>query len=180
MKKRFDKKGYFFLLDSILALTILAVALFVLFSDYQNVPVATQAGFYSSDILDYFANTEIKEVNNPYAGIQGTLWQQGVIDNEDHTLLQQLGEIYRSGNMTQAELFIGNLTTNRIPSQYEFEIWMDDQLLYPRGPSRSHNDSKNNTNLLLPSRNIVHGFIDEEQGEVFGPYEVEVFVWQAR
>lgn len=173
-----NKRGYFFLIDSILALGVLVIGGFLIFSSYANAPQKEGATALAESLMDFFSNTRISDTNNPYAGVGGQLWQQGIITNEENTLLQQAGEFYANNNLDIAEKFIANVTKNSIPPQYLFEFRMDGKLLYPREPSQSHLDSKEATMLIIPSKKIVHGFLNEETGDLFGPYEAEILVWQ--
>ena len=136
----------------------------------------------SNDVSDFLATIKIKELNNPYCGIGGELWQQGYITNEDNSILQQIGEFYyryKKTNdaqfLTIAEKCIINVTADLIPPQYKLEFWIDNILLHPSSPTQQHIYSKGNTSILLPSKNIAYGILDNE---LFGPYEVEVLVWQ--
>lgn len=178
MKKRCNRKGYFFLLDSIIALGVLAVGAFLVFSTYTNAPFREDVSVLSEDIMQLFANNKIKDINNEYTRVGGTLWQQGLINNSENTLLQQLGAFYATNNLDIAEKFIINITQNTLPQQFLFEIKIDDTLLFPQNPSSAHIQSKEETAVLIPSRKIVHGILDKETGEMFGPYEAEVMVWQ--
>ena len=179
MKKRCNRKGYFFVLDSIIALGVLTVGALIVLSTYTNVPSQENVEVLSEDIMQVFSNIKIKEINNEYARVGGTLWQQGLINNSENTLLQQLGEFYFANNLDIAEKFIFNITQNSLPQQFLFEIKLDDTLLYPQNPSSAHIQSKEGTAVLIPSRKIVHGILDKETGEMFGPYEAVVLVWQS-
>ena len=181
MKKRPDKmnkRGYFFLLDSIIALGVLIIGGFLVFASYTKAPSKEEPKFLSETTMDFFADTKISDINNAYAGFNGQLWQQGDITNDDNTLLQQIGEFYAKNQLGTAEKFIGNLTENIIPVQYLFEFRMNNQLLYPINPSQDHLNSKQSTAILIPSRKIVHGYLNQETGDLFGPYAAEVLVWQ--
>lgn len=129
-------------------------------------------------MIDFFSNTKINGVNNAYAGLGGELWQQGKITNAENTLLQQLGEFYVKNDPVTAEKFIANITENSIPPQYLFEFRINYTLVYPRVPSQSHLQSKDAAKVLIPSKKIVYGFLNQETGDLFGPYEAEVQVWQ--
>ena len=152
MKKScLNKRGYFFLIDSILALGVLAIGGFLVFSLYFQTPPEQEPTILSEDIMEFFANTQIKNVNNPYAGLGGTLWstegsssglcpgEQFTVDGEA-SLLQQLGIFYKKsqgagGNPCYFNLdntnpnepedliekFIGNLVEDTLPPQYSFE-----------------------------------------------------------
>lgn len=179
MKKRCNRKGYFFLLDSIIALGVLAVGAFLVFSTYTNTPFLEDVSILSEDLMQLFANNKIKDINNEYARVGGTLWQQGIINNSENTLLQQLGVFFAANNLDIAEKFINNLTQNILPQQFLFEIKIDDTLLFPQNPSLAHIQSKEKTAVLIPSRRLVHGILDKETGDLFGPFEVMVTVWQS-
>lgn len=178
MKKRLNKKAYFFLIDSILALGVLAVGAFLIFTSYLSVPSKEEPEILSDNVMDFFANNKIKDINNPYAGLGGTLWQQGKITNAENTLLQQVAEFYANNDLSIAEQFIAELTQNNLPPQYLFEFWIDDTLLYPQNPSQQHLDSKSATEVLIPSKKIAYGILNQETGDLFGPYDTEVLVWQ--
>ena len=179
MKKRcISKRGYFFLIDSILALGVLVIGGFLIFSTYTKTPAKEDATALAESLMDFFSNTKIKDVNNAYVGVGGELWQQGIITNQENTLLQQLGELYAKNDSGTAEKLIANVTKNSMPQQYLFEFWVDDALLYPQNASQSHLQSKNATKVLIPSKKIVHGFLNRETGDLFGPYAAEVQVWQ--
>jgi len=195
MKKRctLKNKGYFFLIDSLIALGILTIGIFLIFTMYLRTPSKEEAEIVSEDVMDFFANNKIKDVNNPYAGVNGELWNQGLITNAENTLLQQVAEFYKNYTLnvgvdqTLAEqyldtskTFVEEFTQNAISSQYELEFWIQDTLLYPREASEAHNRSKSSTSVLIPSKKIVYGISNKENGEMFGPYSVRVLAWQQR
>jgi len=180
MKRRcMGREGYFFLVDSIIALGILAIGLFAVFSSYSGIPPIRESDILSEDIMDFFAGVKIKELNNEYAGIDGFLWQSGEINNADNTVLQQLALFYYQNKTGIAEKMIANLTINRIPPQYGFEFRIGNMVIYPLNQSQQHINSKNSSNAIIPSAKLVHGFADREAGELFGPYKAEAFVWRA-
>ena len=213
MKKRFflNKKAYFFLIDALLALGVIAVGTAMVFTLYTNVPSKEQPAILSDDLMDFFANNKIKDVNNEYVGLGGTLWETegqpgGICNGEEltvngeTTLLQQVAIFYEKSqgdtgnscyfdpdNEDLIERFIGSLVTNTLPLQYKFEFvlkdqLLGDQLLYPiyatPQEQKDHLDSKNAANVLIPSKKIAYGIMNQETGDMFGPYNAEVLVWQ--
>ena len=213
MKKRFflNKKAYFFLIDALLALGVITVGIVMVFTLYINVPSKEQPTILSDDLMDFFANNKIKDVNNEYVGLGGTLWEtegqlggicngEELIVNGENTLLQQIAIFYEksqgdAGNDCYfnpdsedlIERFIGNLVENILPPQYKFEFWLYDsqdldepdddlkQLLYP---AAEQTDSKNAAEVLIPSKKIAYGIMNQETGDMFGPYNAEVLVWR--
>lgn len=191
MKKRLNRKGYFFILDSILALGVLAVGAFLIFTSYISVPAKDEPAILSEDIMDFLANNKIKNVNNLEVGLEGTYWSESevtdcnggpITPNPENTLLQQVGELYEN-NIIQskscyidvARTFISKLTQNSLPPMYIFEFWIDSQLIYP---DTEQTESKNKAEVLIPSKKILYGIMDQEVGDMFGPYNAQVLVWQ--
>lgn len=173
-----QKRGYFFVLDAVLALTILVIGVFLITSSYVNAPQPTQVSLLSDDLLNFLANNKIKDLNNPYAGIGGTLWNQGAITDADNSLLQQLGEFYATNKPDIAEKFIANVSNGVVPEQFRYEVWMDNVILYPKTPTQEHTRSRNSTELLLTSKKITFGILNKTTSDMWGPYKAEVYVWQ--
>jgi hypothetical protein len=59
---------------------------------------------------------------------------------------------------------------------------LGDQLLYPIYATpqgqKDHLDAKDAADVLIPSKKIGYGILDEQTGDMFGPYTAEVLVWQ--
>ncbi|MBI2660196.1 hypothetical protein HYX07_03480 [Candidatus Woesearchaeota archaeon] len=172
------KRGYFFVLDAMLALTVLVIGVFLVTSSYVDVPQPTQVSLLSDDVINFLASTKIKDLNNAYAGIGGTLWSQGHIKDADNTLLQQAGELYSTNKQDIAEKFIQNVSAGIVPQQFRYEVWIDNSLLYPKTPSLEHIKSKNSTEILLTSKKLTFGILNRSTSDIWGPYKAEVFVWE--
>ncbi|MBI2651469.1 hypothetical protein HYX01_03290 [Candidatus Woesearchaeota archaeon] len=176
--KYFLKKGYFFVIDAVLALSVLAIGILLAFTLYSNVPSKEQSTVLSEDLMDFLVNNKIKDTDNTYASVNGQLWNSGKITNAENTLLQQAAEFYAINELDIANQFIAELTKNSLPSQYTFELWINKKLIYPKEPSQQHQTSKNQANVLIPSKKIVYGILNKDDGSMFGPYDAEVLVWQ--
>ena len=172
------KRGYFFILDAVIGLSVLVIGVFLVTSLYVNAPKPTQVQLLSDDLLNFLSNTKIKNLNNAYAGIGGELWQQGEITDSDNSLLQQIGEFYAKSKLDTAEKFIQNVSKDAVPEQYMHEVWIDGILLYPRAPTPEHAKSKDSTKLLLTSKKLTFGIINKTTSDMWGPYKAEVFVWE--
>ena len=103
-----NKKGYFFTLDAVLGLLVLVIGVVLIASSYVKSPQSAQVEFLSDDLLNFFFNVKVKDLNNPYAGIGGQLWNQGEITDGDNSLLQQIGEFYTLNKLDLAEKFPGS------------------------------------------------------------------------
>ena len=172
------KRGYFFVLDAVLGLSILIMGVFIVTSSYVSVPPPTQVRLLSDDLMNFLSNTKIKNINNPYGGMGGYLWNQGEITDGDNTLLQQIGEFYYLNKPNTAEKFIQNISKDVMPAQFRYEVWIDNTLLYPKTPTQEHLTSKASTELLLTSKTITFGVINMTSDNLWGPYKAEVFIWE--
>lgn len=190
MKKKYliSRKGYFFLIDSILALGVLAIGAFLIFTSYISVPSKDEPAILSEDLMDFFANNKIKDVNNLEVGLGGTYWSETevtdcngepITPNPENTLLQQAGNLYEKSKgdscyLDIARTFISKLTQKSLPPRYSFEFWIDSQLIYP---DTEQTDSKNKAEVLIPSKKIAYGIMNQELGDMFGPYNAQVLAW---
>ncbi|MBS3095897.1 hypothetical protein J4480_00485 [Candidatus Woesearchaeota archaeon] len=172
------KRGYFFVLDAVLGLIVLVTGVVLITSSYINAPQPVQVELLSDDLLNFLSNTKIKDLNNPYAGIGGELWKQGEITDAENSLLQQAGEFYATNKPDTAEKFIQNVSKDIIPSQFRYEVWMNDIILYPKTPTAEHIKSKDGTGLLLTSKKITFGIVNKTTSNLWGPYNAEVFIWE--
>ena len=172
------KRGYFFILDAVLGLSVLIIGVVLITSSYVDVPQPAQVELLSDDLLNFLSNTKVNELNNPYAGIGGELWTQGIITDADNSLLQQIGEFYATNKLGTAEKFIQNVSKGIIPPQFIYEVWLDNNILYPQAPTLEHIKSRNSTGLLLTSKKLTFGIINKTTSNLWGPYKAEVFVWE--
>ena len=172
------KRGYFFILDAVLGLSVLIIGVFLITSSYVDVPQPAQIALLSDDLLNFLSNTKVNELNNPYAGIGGELWTQGIITDADNSLLQQIGEFYAANKLDVAERFIQNVSEGVTPPEFLYEVWIDGIILYPITPSAEHTKLKESSELLLTSKVITFGIMNKTTSNLWGPYKVEVFVWE--
>ena len=190
MKERgANKKAYFFLIDAILALGVLAVGGFLVFTFLLQTPSQGEPSILSEDTMDFFANSRMQNVDNLEVGLGGTYWSSAEViacngkalsPEPENTLLQQAAILYEdriinSCYLDIAKAFIEKLTHGAFPVQFAFEFWVEDVLLYP---DTEQIDAKEAAKVLIPSRKIVYGIKDREKGDMLGPYDVEVLVWR--
>ena len=175
---RHKKRGYFFILDAMLGTLVIVIGVFLITSSHINAPAPTQVGLLSDDLMNFFSNTKIKYLNNPYAGIGGELWNQGAITDSENTLLQQIGEFYATQNPDIADKFIQNVSAGVVPQQFRYEVWIDGVALYPKIKTPEHIKSRSSTELLLTSKKLAFGILNRTTSNLWGPYKAEVFVWE--
>lgn len=188
-KRRVGKKAYFFILDSILALSILAIGAFIVFVFYLKAPPSNAPEILSEDLMSFFAGTKVKDLNNVEVGLGGTYWSSlevvscngdPMIPSPDSTLLEHAALLYEKRTVDIcyigiARTFVEKLAQKALPPQYTFEFWINDEIIYPASEQIS---SKNAAKALIPSKKIAYGIMDQLTGATFGPYEAEILVWR--
>ena len=172
------KRGYFFVIDAVLGLAVIIIGIFLITASYNKVPQQTQVTFLANDLMNFLSHTKIKNLNNPYGGIGGELWNKGEITNGELSIMQQAGIFYKSKKTGIADKFLQNVSNGIVPSQFNYEIWIDSTIIFPNPQTKQHNVSRNSSELLLTSKQITFGILNQSTGEMFGPYKAEVFVWQ--
>ncbi len=173
-----DKKGFFFTLDAIMSLTILAVGMFMFFTAILAVPYTPQTEVVALDTMNLLSTTTIENLNDQTAGIGGTLWRQGKITNEKNTLLQQIGEFYAKSDQASAQQFIQAVVANNIPENFFAQIAVDNTLFFTVPEPTEQALSKQNTQLLIAKTDVVFGVMNTTTFDIWGPYEIRLSVWQ--
>ena len=191
-----SRKGYFFILDAMLGLITLVIGVFLITSAYVSAPQSTQVAFLSEDLMRFLSNTKVKDLNNIYAGIGGSLQSRGYIEDPSNSLLQQIGEFYEKSRqnyplptgetepyMQIAQKFVQNVSEGSIPWQFRYAFCINGEAIYPVASSScmSYINSQQGASqsvLLRNSRNIAFGILINDK-EIWGPYKAEVFVWES-
>ncbi|MBS3156109.1 hypothetical protein J4413_02650 [Candidatus Woesearchaeota archaeon] len=118
------KKGFFFSLDSILALILFGTVLAGIYSFFLVTHSVDQQFYFSEDILNRLSTVKVSELDlTKYPEIQRMV-SQAVIKNTDNTLIEQI-VIFRENegeSSSSAELFVEDITNNLIPEQYGFSV----------------------------------------------------------
>ena len=160
-----------------MALTVIGIGLFLMFSAYLFVPSRSQTENTAQSALSFLTTTQIENLNDPYAGIGGELWQQGKITQQKNTLLQQIAEFEAKDDAATGELFVGAILDEIVQENYGFQIKVDGQFVYPLAESQAMIDSKENTDLLIAKESISYGILNSTTFEVWGPSRVQILVW---
>ncbi|MBS3153584.1 hypothetical protein J4426_03415 [Candidatus Woesearchaeota archaeon] len=124
------KKGFFFSLDSILALILFGVVLAGIYSFFLVTHSIDQQFYLSEDILNRFSTVNVGELDlTKYPEIQKMVAEETIKDMEV-TLIEQI-VIFRENEGEEspsANLFIRDLTDSLIPAQYGFAVDVNGEL----------------------------------------------------
>ncbi len=173
-----NKKGFFFTLDAIMSLIILAVGMFLFFTVILAVPQTSQTQIIAEDTIAFLGTATIQNLNDPIAGIGGLLWEEGKITKGTNTLLQQIGEFHAKGDYDSAEIFIQAVMAEGIPQSHFAQVSIGNLLLYPQVETPEESLSKENTAFLIVKTEPVFGIMGDGTFDLWGPYEIKLSVWQ--
>ncbi|MFW5746482.1 MAG: hypothetical protein ACOCWQ_02945 [Nanoarchaeota archaeon] len=167
---RRNKRGIFFVIDVILAVSVLVVGLVLVFSSFIETPTYVQSQALSSTVMNYFASTRINQVNVPY--INQLVIQGNITDPRDN-IVTVLGSYYHRGDNSTMHTIISNVTTHGdlIIRPFSLAMLINDTVIY----NTTGIDTITDDNIVVPSKRIIMGL--DENGTIWGPYTAEVWVW---
>lgn len=166
------KRGYFFLIDAIIALFVLAVGISLVVSSYSFKQPTRQLELLDVDIMAAL-RTPLRESGDPLCGNSGVMIVNGNITDIDNTFIQQFGEFhYRQlQGCTFCYSLVRNCTFSLFPNiaPYSMEVSIDNAFVFGMNYTE-----KNMSKLIIPQRDIAFGIYNQSS---YGPYVVEVVTW---
>ena len=171
MRRKSNKKGYYFIIDAFIGSTIIFLSLLIILNGgikpskiQYNYEMAEE---YSTFILD----TKIQDLNNEYVN---SLITSHVINDTTLTIMEQVDLFYYNNDTSHANLMIQNLTEPLIPQKYSFSYNMID------GAKRTNIYNRTNINmtdakLVVASKKIT--FLQISSSTLFGPVMTEIKIW---
>jgi len=169
-----NKRGaYFFVIDALIAASIIFVSLIIIFSTHSIVPESNTALRMVEDYADFLANTRVRQFEGTYTQ---SLVQNGNITNLDNTLLEQLTEFYyynASGIRDTTQImwnFTEELSKGAVVRQNSVLVYLNKSLIYNRTMT-----DMGKSNLLLSTKRISFKRINDTY--VYGPITLEVRIW---
>jgi len=170
------KKGYFFIIDSLVALIALTAGVLLIIGISSYEPKSGQTLTVAKEVIETLQSNKVRNLNNDYMGANSILTRNGNITDTDRTLLEQSAEFYYRSTkgctfcLYLTDLFLANVTAQLIPNEYDYIISIDNITIFNHTVKDMEESS-----LVTPVRTVVHGIYNES--EMFGPYVVEVISW---
>jgi hypothetical protein len=168
-----NKKGYFFVVDAIIASTILLFGLFILFGSSIRMPEDTQPLTTTEDFTSILLYQPLSQSTNPYYTAV-LLSTPGLVNNQDATPLEELGYLMYKYNQTNnvvylqhAQNFASSLMNESLEKRYGASIYLNNTLVYNRSTAR--------TTFQFSRATVVYVRVGTTQA--IGPYPGEVQLW---
>ncbi len=196
-----SKKAYFFVIDAFVAVLILSLGIYIILSSYIEQIERDQPAFTSKAMVAFMSNMTIGRYNSDFKfsrlmGVGQTA--PNFIKNYENSLLDQVGEFYfreqlppfpsnllgLPSDIKFSEELVRDVVEKIVPEQYEVEVIMKDPFLRQSIVIYSRNVNplfqKDKSFLLVPAKTIIMGDIkaDDMSLKIWGPYIIEVHVWQ--
>lgn len=172
-----NKKGYFFIIDAIIAILIISIGVLISFSLYNYDPPKEQSFFLSNDVLNTLSENYVYDINTNKVPYLELLKNQSYITNPKNTILEQIGEFYYRDIETACtncdELtynFTKVITKNLIPKEYNFQLIINGTQIY-----NQTNKDLVDSSIIVPNKKMIHGVFEDK---LWGPYIVTVVIWQ--
>ncbi|HJX06373.1 MAG TPA: hypothetical protein VJ461_06710 [Candidatus Nanoarchaeia archaeon] len=169
-----NKRGaYFFVIDAMIASTIIIMSLIIIFSSHttrtESNPTVRMLGEY----LSFISTTKVRNFQGSYVQ---NLTNDGNITNRDNTLLGQLTEFYyynqtgfKNTSIIMAN-FLQEINKGAIPDYRSLAFYINDTLIY-----QSQFITPDEAGLGLNMKKISFKRINDTY--IYGPVIVEVRVW---
>ncbi|MFH1399769.1 MAG: hypothetical protein ABIG95_06710 [Candidatus Woesearchaeota archaeon] len=168
------KKGYFFMLDSFIAMSIILFSLILIFSFHTSKPYQMQGIFIADDIMDVFAGTRVEEIDNDF--IYGLYTGSTNITNPKNSLAEQVAEFLITDREGLAQQFVKNITVRMVPEKYGFMIRVYNETKAWQFNISEGSVSQDEAKLIVSSKKILTGNINRTY--YWGPMMAEVRIWQ--
>ena len=178
-----NRKGYFFLLDAFLAISVLVLGILILYSFRSYSPSQVQPILLADDVMESLSSNKVGDLAGNISGpgiYVTTLIRDGDITTMQNTLLEQIGEFYALNNNELARGFTMNITNRLVPSQYGFALYVN--ITNSSLDSADFNITVNEglvqpaeSSMLVTSKRVVAGIVNETV--MWGPFIMEARVW---
>jgi len=198
MNAKNSKKGYFFIVDGLVALVVLVTGIIIMGAIFSGKPIFQPPYDIGQDILGIMEGTNISNVKIDLAPTIRFLFNDKRIEDNSSSVLQQVGKFYYThcdyvskADVNNAKLYLGyanvtahKLMRNIIPNPYYGElIFSGDSKC--TGPVQIYTTypqlagvalSQANSKTLISTRRVVFGNIGYT--DTFGPYVATLNVWR--
>jgi len=167
-----SRRGFFFILDTLLALVVLFSGLALILTNSVQAPLTAQAAFTAQDLLTQLSNTRINDSSNSViinARFNGTISS----DDGYRSLLEEIVYLYYKSNFGSAAEITNATAATLVPANYNALFEINQTIIYSKNVSTN---TEAQAPFVLTDRRIIIGLTNTSQ--LFGPYIVEFHIWQ--
>jgi len=140
------KKAIFFVIDAIIAASIMLISIILASSFYVNENPTATLNYLSQDLLKVLSEIKIYELDNDYVDY---LIANGYITRLNNSVLEQIGELWSERNIEQARNLTYEFLKTFVGKDYDYSVYINDEEIY----SKSTADVK----TLVSSKKMISG-----------------------
>jgi hypothetical protein len=165
-----NNRGYFFVVDAMLAAIILAIGLFILYSTSIRAAPVDQSLSLIEDFSTLLGSTEIASTTNTY--YLNTLLPNNLVLYPDETVFEELGYLSVLSSTdpsyaVYASTYAESLMNSSLDARYGSAIVINGSTLYSRPIAKS--------SFFLNRSTLV--YVRMNDTTVYGPLIAEVHIW---
>jgi len=171
---RMNKRGaYFFVIDAMIAGSIIFLTIILIFTTHSLKPEASPTLRVVTDYTSFLSTTKVRQFQGDYVQ---SLINDSNITNLDNTLLEQLVDFYYINITGERDTgvimsnFTMEVSNGIIPDERSFALYLNNVSIYER-VMKSMDESK----LVLSSQKILFKVVNSTY--IYGPIILEVRVW---
>ncbi|MBD3163922.1 VWA domain-containing protein [Candidatus Woesearchaeota archaeon] len=141
------KKAFLFTTDALIAAIIIVSGILIFSNLYIQEKDTEHINFLANDMLNIMSEIKVSEINNSYVEY---LRSQGKIKNENHTLIELIGELWALNETGECRNLIKNITWELFPKNMGFSLAVANSEIYRR-------DYGTNSTLIA-ARKMISGY----------------------
>ena len=167
-----DKRGaYFFVIDAVIAGTVLVATLLFIFGTYTSSPEQDTTLRAAEEFMKYLSTTKVREYSD--GSVQAFI-NDGNITDLDNTLMAQMVEFYYKGKTVQLTAIAQDFSQNIVGKERGLIIYINGTAIYNSTYHKGISTLKT-SRLALSSKRVSFKRINETT--IYGPVWVEAKVW---
>lgn len=181
-----NNKGYYLILDSLIAIIIFLIGSLLISSYFSNKPDQIIAKPYVDDSINLLNSVKISDLcdlSDCECSDRNLrdLCHNSKIKNYNNTIIELIGELHSTNEVDKIGPLIESMVTENkiIPNEFGLVFILHangDHQYYPSSVEPSLEDSA----LVLQSKKVIFGYWEDSRGNLnyWGPYLAEVILWR--
>ena len=179
-----SKKAYYFIVDALIAATILIVGFILINSLYISEPEKIELKDAADNIMNFLSATKLLDLCTAEGDCSDKVLQSNFdsIRNKDNSLLEVIGELVSAGSQERAGAIIRSIVVDNkmVPLGYNFTFFIEDKVIYPEEQFEmtATDPLMKKSKALVVSKKVIFGYFEEPVTVYWGPYTAEARIWR--
>ncbi len=177
-----NKKGYYFIIDSLIAAMILVIGFILISSLYISEPSKIEIKSAADNIMNFLSTVKLNDLCSENKCSDPALQSNyDLIKNKDNSLLEVIGELIRTNNRESAAEIIRSVVVDNkmVPPGHNLTFFIADTVVYPpeQFDMTRTDPVMKKSKILVTSKRVIFGYF-ENPIVYWGPYTAEARIWR--